>query len=133
MAIDMNEYFAQQAEATGYEGGRIPFEWGTETFTFRDPLTLDDDEKLERDELEHEIDVAVWFMGEDEYDKLISTTATLTPKNGKPFEMKGSSSVFLRAMRQHVDNATAQDASGRPTRSNRSSRRAAARKPQKRG
>ncbi|MCH6197445.1 hypothetical protein MHT86_08050 [Corynebacterium mastitidis] len=132
MSENLNELLKQRAEATGVAGNRATFEFGTETFSFLDPVLMDDEEKEELAELTHDVDIAEFYMGEDEYERFVSTTATIELDNGETIEVTGSSSIFFLAFREHLKGLTDEDPAGNPTRPNRSSRRAAVRKRQKR-
>lgn len=132
MSINLNELIEQRAEATGVAGDRATFEFGGKTFSFRDPMMLSDDEKDELALLNYDADVAEWYMGEEEYDEFITTEAEFTGPDGKKFKKSGSSSFFVLALQEYVRTARDVDAEGNPMMPNRSSRRAAARKRQKR-
>lgn len=132
MSINLNELIEQRAEATGVAGDRIPFEFGGKTFTFKDPLMLSDEEKDELVFLDYDADVAEWYMGAEQYEEFITTEAEFTGPNGKKFKKNGSSSFFNLVLQEHIRNARGVDEEGNPTMLNRSSRRAAARKRQKR-
>lgn len=116
--IDLDAILAQRAEATGADEGRIPFTFKGETFTFRDPMTLTDEDQ---DELENIVedegrlsDIAVFWMGDDEWER---------------FEAAGGTAVMFRLIvEENARREQAVDAAGNPTRRNRSQRRAAARK-----
>lgn len=131
MSENLNELLKQRAEATGVAGNRATFEFGTETFSFLDPILMSDEDKEELAELTHDVDIAEFYMGEEEYERFISTTAVIELDNGEHMEINGSSSIFFLAMREHAKSLTDEDPAGNPTRPNRSSRRAAARKRQK--
>ena len=131
MSINLSELLKQRAEATGVDGDRVPFQFGGKTFTFRDPLMLSDDEKDELADLDFDVDVAAWYMGDDQYDEFVATTETITLDGGESFDVTGSSSVFFTAFKQYMEDAREEDANGRPTSRNRSSRRMEARKQRK--
>lgn len=112
---DLDTLIAQKEEATGVKGGRVSFNYKGETFTFKDPTFLTDDEVAELDELpQYGPDVCAWYMGDDEYDRFINAG--------------GSSNMWALVLEQHVNASRGVDGAGNPTRSNRSQRRAAARK-----
>lgn len=116
-AINLDELLAQRAEATGAEDGRIPFEFAGKKFTFRDPLLIDDDARDELEELAEEGDgdlLAEFWLGTEEYDRFV--------------EAGGTANLFMLVVRENARRTAGVDADGRPTRSNRSSRRAEARK-----
>lgn len=111
--INLDELLKQREEATGAEKGRIPFDFKGQTFTFRDPILLDDDEIDELSELEDGPDIAEFYMGEEQYDKFLETG--------------GTSNLFFMAFSAYMDEAK-DEVGGKPTRGNRSSRRAARRR-----
>lgn len=120
---NLTEMIAQRKEATGVDGDLVSFDFTatagdqlgeTLTFTFRDPLFLSDDELAEAADLDEGPDVCAWYMGEDEYDRFI--------------DAGGSSNLWALVMRQHTTRSQEVGADGRPTRQNRSSRRAARRR-----
>jgi hypothetical protein len=129
--IDLEKLIDQRAEARGDLGYTVSFEWGGKTFTFRDPLMLDDDEKDDLAEIEHDVDVAAWYMGDDQYDDFVETVAHIPRDDGTFLDIHGSSSVFFEAFRAHMREAQAEN-EGNPTRRNRSSRRAASRRARRR-
>ena len=115
MAIDLDALMAQRQEATGVEGNRVPFTFKGDTFTFKDPFFLTDEELEELDELpEFGPDVCAWFMGEEEYDRFITAG--------------GSSNLWAMAHGEHIKNGQDVDSSGKRGRMNRSRRRAATRR-----
>lgn len=126
MSINLDELLAQRAEATGVEGDRVPFEFGGKTFSFLDPMLMTDEQRDDMAELDHDVDVAVFYMGEDQYDEFTATKAKVGSS-----EVHGSAGVFLMAFQEYMTNAQQTDDAGRPTQSNRSSRRAAERKRRK--
>ncbi|WP_018119418.1 hypothetical protein [Corynebacterium mastitidis] len=132
MSNNLNDLLKQRAEATGVAGDRVPFEFGDKTFTFRDPMLLTDEDKDDLAGLSHDVDVAEFYMGADQYDDFIATTATIELDNGEKLEVEGSSSVFMLAFREYVKGLADVDEKGNPMTSNRSSRRAAARSQRKR-
>lgn len=118
--INLNEIMAQRAEATGASEGRIPFDFNDQTFSFRDPVTLSEEERDEIEQLAEESngeDVAEFWMGEEEYDRFC--------------EAGGTAMMFFLVIRENEQRTAGVDANGRPFGSNRSSRRAAARKQRK--
>lgn len=133
MTYDLNALLKQRAEATGVSGDHVPFEFGGKTFTFRDPMMLTDDDKDELAALEHEIDVVVFYMGDDQYEKFIGTTAKIELDNGEIMEVQGSSNLFMLQFDSYLKSQRDTDKSGRPLARNRSQRRAAAGNKQKRG
>lgn len=123
MSLNLEALIAQRAEATGVHGERVPFTFGDKTFDFRDPLLLSDEDKDELSELEWDADVAEWYMGEEQYQDFVSTTVTI---NG--VEHRGSANFFMLVFMEYQKTAQGTDESGKASRLNRSSRRAAARK-----
>lgn len=118
--IDLDKILAQRAEATGAEAGRIPFTFQGETFTFRDPMMLDDDSQDELDDIMETPDVrlsdiAVFWMGEDEWDRFVAAG--------------GTAMMFRFIIEENAKREQELDAAGKSSaRMNRSQRRAAARK-----
>ena len=114
--INLDELLAQRAEAIGVEEGRIPFTFGENTYTFQDPISLDQEQKDELEILADDGDldaIAEFWMGEEEFDRFV--------------DAGGSSSAFLLVVQENAARTT-EVRGGRPTRRNRSWRRAAARK-----
>lgn len=115
--IDLDKLLAQRAEARGDDGKTIAFKFKDQEWTFLDPLMLSDDEKDELADVEHDVDIASWYMGDDQYDKFVAAG--------------GNSSLFFHAFRAHMQSAQA-EIEGKPTRPNRSSRRMASKKSKQR-
>lgn len=119
-AIDLDAILAQRAEATGVEAGRIPFTFKGDTFTFRDPMLLDDadQEKLEAIGTDPEMlisDIAIFWMGEDEWERFKAAG--------------GTAPMFQYIVQANAAREQEIDAAGKSfARTNRSQRRAAARK-----
>lgn len=112
---DLDALIAQRKEATGVDGDRVSFNFAGDVFTFLDPVFLDDDKVDElRDMPSYGPDICAWYMGEDEYDRFIAAG--------------GSSNLWGLVLNEHLAKARAVDPAGNPIRSNRSHRRAAARK-----
>ncbi|WP_151530528.1 MULTISPECIES: hypothetical protein [Corynebacterium] len=117
-AIDLDAILAQRAEATGVEEGRIPFTFKGETFTFRDPVLLDDEDQ---EELEYIVDseslseVAEFWLGEKEWER---------------FRAAGGTAPMFRFLIEENNRREQElDAAGKSSvRMNRSQRRAAGRK-----
>lgn len=115
--IDLDAILAQRAEATGAEDGRVPFTFKGETFTFRDPMTLDDDAQDELEDLATDgrlSDVAMFWMGEKEWDRFA--------------EAGGTAMMFRFIVEEHAAREESVDRQGNPSQRSRSQRRAAARK-----
>lgn len=120
MAINLDELYKQRQEATGVENGRITFEFTAtqgedkgkkKTYSFKDPQFLSDDEIAEVDALsDYGPDVAAWYMGDTQYDQFLTDG--------------GSASLWALVINDLAERATETDSTGRPTRLNRSSRRA---------
>ncbi|GAA4809627.1 hypothetical protein [Tomitella cavernea] len=120
--INVEELYAQRAEATGVDGDRIPFDFAGRTWTFRDPQTLTDEEKEEISEIDFDPDMAAWYMGDDQYAEFVAATATIDGADGKQREIQGGSGIFLLAFQEHMSRV--RDAvETRPTRASTSSRR----------
>lgn len=131
--IDLDKIIAQREEARATNGDATEyiFEFGDEeprikgegeVFSFRfvgrdwvviDPQFLGDDEKDWLRDIDDDVDIAIWYMGETQYDEFV--------------EAGGSSSIFFQGFRAYTKELQ-DDVSGKPTRPNRSSRRRAARK-----
>ncbi|MCF8605154.1 hypothetical protein L5I01_17505 [Gordonia sp. HY442] len=111
--IDLDQILAKRAESRGDEGNTFSFSFKGTEWTARDPQMLSDEEKDELADIgDNDIDVAEWFLGgPDKYDAFIAAG--------------GSSSLFFQAMKAYNDKLT-DEASGKPTRPNRSARRSAA-------
>lgn len=116
--INLDALIEKRAEATGSEKGRIPFDFKGDTYTFQDPLTLTDEDKEELAGLEWEPDIAAWYMGDDQYEKFVTSG--------------GSSTLWFLVFREYLDRNEALDPEGKATRLNRSQRRMAGRKQSKR-
>lgn len=117
--IDLDAILAQRAEATGAEEGRVPFTFKGDTFTFRDPLTLNDEDQDELDDIAESTDarlsdIAIFWMGEDEWQR---------------FAKAGGTAVMFRyIVEEHARREENIDSAGKAGRLNRSQRRAAGRK-----
>lgn len=120
MTFDMTELVDQKTEATGVDGNCIDFNFrATEgenvgevlNFIVPDPSMLTDEQQEDLAELPNfAVDIAAWYLGEEQYEK---------------FREAGGQSWMVRDMLQSVaEERQAKDAAGRPTRPNRSSRRA---------
>lgn len=110
--IDLDAMIAQREEATGVADGRVAFSYHGKTFTFKDPLSLSDDEKAELLDIELDVDFAEFFMG-DEWPKFV--------KEG------GASSLFALAFAEHEERVKEFN-EGKSSRSSRSQHRRAASK-----
>lgn len=117
--ISLDELIAQREEATGTDGTRIYFTFTaragdsageTLRFSFLDPVFLTDDQLDDLDTVPAGPDLCVWYMGEDEYERFLAAG--------------GSSNFWAMVFRKHNEDAQGVDSNGRPTRLNRSSRRA---------
>lgn len=115
--IDLDAILEQRAEARGDQGFTFTFKMHGQEWTAKDPMLLTDDEKDELSALQYDVDVAAFFMGEEQYDDFQAAG--------------GQSSHFVLALTEYQKKQTG-EVGGRPTRSNRSSRRQEARKPSKR-
>lgn len=115
--IDLDAILQQRAEARGDEGFTFSFKAYGKEWTAKDPMLLTDDEKDELAEMTYDVDMAAFFMGDEQYDAFVAAG--------------GQSSHFVVALTEYQRKQQAGGSDGRPTRPNRSSRRAAAQKPQK--
>lgn len=111
--LNLDELLKQREEATGAEKGMVPFDYQGKTFTFRDPILLDDDELDELSDLQDGPDIAEFYMGAEQYDQFL--------------EVGGTSNLFFMVFTQYM-NESRDEVGGNPTRGNRSSRRAARRR-----
>lgn len=114
--IDLDAILAQRAEARGDSGFTFSFTAHGQEWTGKDPMLLSDEEKDQLAELQFDIDIAAFFMGDEQFDKFVAAG--------------GQSSHFILALSEYQKQRTG-EAQGRPTRPNRSSRRAAAQKSSK--
>lgn len=118
--IDLSAMVAQRAEATGAEDGRIPFSFNGKQFTFRDPMMLTDEdqeilEDIANDESARLSEIAEFWMGEDEW--------------GRFRAAGGTAPMFRLVIEENARREQEYDAEGKSfARTNRSQRRAAARK-----
>ncbi|OLT54834.1 hypothetical protein BJF89_00965 [Corynebacterium sp. CNJ-954] len=124
--LNLTELLAQRAEATGVEEGRAPFDFvatdgpkkgETLTFTVRDSMFFTDDDYDELNEISEDNnieDVAAFWMGDDEWDRFV--------------EAGGTPRMIVLIVQRKAELEQGTDANGRPTRRNRSQRRAAGRK-----
>lgn len=115
--IDLDAILAQRAEARGDNGYTFSFSALGQEWTALDPMLITDEQKDELAELSYDVDVAAFFMGDEQFDKFT--------------EAGGQSAYFIMALQAYQKSRTEADREGRPTRPNRSSRRSAARKPAK--
>lgn len=127
----MDEMIDQKSEATGSKKGRVNFDFTARAgehkdelliFSIRDSLFLTDEDWAELNEITSDksatvADIAEFWMGEDEYDRYV--------------EAGGTPMALVNMVQKKVEAESGEDSDGRPTASNRSSRRAAARKRRK--
>lgn len=99
--IDMDALLAQREEATG-SADTFAFTFKGERWTAKDPIMADDDWKDELAELSSDVEVAMHYLGEDQYEKFL--------------EAGGRNGVVLLAVQQYMRTQQAQDRDGRPTR-----------------
>lgn len=111
--IDLDAILAQRAEARNDEGYTFKFKAHGKEWTALDPMLLTDEQKEELANIDFDIDMAEFFMGSDQLDEFLAAG--------------GQSSHFVLALTEYQKKQTGQS-QGRPTRPNRSSRRAEARK-----
>ena len=122
--LDLDQIIAQREEATGIDGGRVPFGFTATDgpkkgqrleFFFLDPMALPDDLAEELEEVkESNTETAILLMGEEQYDLFV--------------EAGGSGALFGQLAMAYRKSVTDYMEDGNPTRGNRSSRRMAARK-----
>lgn len=130
--INLDDILAQRAEATGSEEGRAPFTFTARagehkgepmTFTIRDSMFFEDEDWDEIQEIREDddavlSDIAEFWMGEDEWDRFV--------------DAGGTSRMIVAIVQEKASREQETDSEGKSGRpSNRSSRRAAARKRQK--
>lgn len=111
--IDLDAILDQRAEARNDAGYTFQFKAYGKEWTALDPMLLTDEQKEELSSIDFDIDMAEFFMGSDQLDQFLAAG--------------GQSSHFVLALTEYQRKQTGQN-SGRPTRPNRSSRRAEARK-----
>lgn len=114
--IDLDAILAQRAEARGDSGFTFSFKAHGQEWTAKDPMLLSDDEKDELADLQFDVDIAEFFLGADQFEKFVAAG--------------GQSSHFILALTEYQKKRT-DEVNGRPTRPNRSSRRAVAQKSSK--
>lgn len=115
--IDLDKIIAQRSEARGDDGRRFTFSYKDQMWTSLDPMMLTDDEKDDLDEVgDLDVDIAAWYMGDEQFDKFV--------------EVGGNSSMFFFALKEFMKTQK-DDIEGKPTRPNRSSRRAVSKKPKR--
>lgn len=129
--FNLDELLEQKAEATGSKKGRVSFDFTARagehkgevrTFTIRDSTFMTDEDWDELNEITADksstiADIAEFWMGEEEADRFA--------------EAGGTPMMIVEITKAKVAAETGEDSEGRPTQSNRSSRRAAARKRRK--
>lgn len=111
--IDLDAILAQRAEARSDDGYTFTFTALGKEWTALDPLLLTDEQKDQLAAIKYDIDMAEFFLGADQLDQFINAG--------------GQSSFFVLALTEYQKKRT-DEAQGRPTRPNRSSRRQAAQK-----
>lgn len=104
---DLAALVEQKREAVGSED--IVFEWKGETFTMPHPLFLDDDVKDELVLCETDVDIAILYLGDEQYDRFR--------------ELGGKSSFIGLLIGKAARDAQEQDAEGNGSASSRSSAR----------
>lgn len=114
MAIDLNALLKQRAEATGVVEGRVAFTFNDETFTFKDPLLMDDAELADVVDSDFAPDICIQYMGEEEYVRFVNAG--------------GNSMMWGLVFKQHLDDATDIDSKGKGGRSKRFVKNLAAQK-----
>ncbi|AXQ65138.1 tail assembly chaperone [Gordonia phage Schmidt] len=104
---DLGAIVEQRAEAVG--GETIEFQWKGETFTIPHPLLADDDFKDGLLEVETDMELAEYYLGEEQFDR---------------FRELGGRSGYIGIMLAQIQrDAMAEDEDGNPTQSRRSSGR----------
>ncbi|QDH85057.1 tail assembly chaperone [Gordonia phage Dardanus] len=107
-AYNLGEIVEQKREAVGSES--VEFEWKGETFTVPHPLFLDDDFKDDLTLATSDVDIAVQYLGDEQYDK---------------FRALGGKSAFVVMLLERIGKDSREsDNDGNPTRLSRSSARA---------
>lgn len=87
--IDLDAIIAQREEATGIEDGRVPFTFKGETYTFRDPNLVSDEELGELVDVDFGPDLCVFYMGEEEYLRFV--------------DAGGNSNIWALALNAYVE------------------------------
>ncbi|AXQ51855.1 tail assembly chaperone [Gordonia phage Catfish] len=115
---DLGEMVQQRAEAAGLkDGSLVEFSFGGESFEIPHPLFADDDFKDDLALVESDVDLAVQYLGEEQYER---------------FRAVGGKSGFVGILIERiVKDASDSDADGNPTRSRRSSARGLKRQKQR--
>lgn len=104
---DLGEIVEQRREAVGSE--MVEFDWKGETFTVPHPLFADDDFKDDVALCETDVDLAIAYLGDEQYDR---------------FRELGGKSGYVGMLLQRVAADSAdKDADGNPSRSSRYSGR----------
>lgn len=112
---DLGAIVEQKREAVGSE--LVEFEWKGETFTVPHPLFADDDFKDDVALCETDVDLAIAYLGDEQYDR---------------FRELGGKSSFVGMLLQKVAaDSVAADAEGNGSRSSRSSARGQRRQKQR--
>lgn len=112
---NLDALLAQRTEARGGgDGKRVYFAFAGKDWSFLDPQFMSDEEKLDLDKVSREegfndIDLAAWYMGEEQYDQFV--------------QAGGNSSAFFVVFAEHRGRTQEALASGKPMTSNRYSRR----------
>lgn len=112
---NLDALLAQREEARG--GGdpkRVYFRFKDRDWSFLDPQFMTDEEKIDLEKASEEegfndIDLAAWYMGEEQYGEFV--------------QEGGNSSAFFIVFGEHRNKLQESMASGKPTTPNRYSRR----------
>ncbi|MFC7450553.1 hypothetical protein [Rhodococcus daqingensis] len=105
--IDLDAILAKREEVTGSKD-RFTFTFAGQTWSAIDPIVADDDWKDELAECESDPDVAEHYLGTEQYEQFLAAG--------------GRAGYLVLAVRQFMEEATAETDAG-PTRSSRSSAR----------
>lgn len=112
---DLTEIVDQRREAIGSD--RVEFTYGGETFSIVHPLFADDDFKDGLADVETDVDMAVYYLGDEQYER---------------FAELGGRSGFIGMLLAKVQaDAVEADKDGNPTRSRQFSNRAQRRQKQR--
>ncbi|MEV5543118.1 hypothetical protein AB0L13_40485 [Saccharopolyspora shandongensis] len=98
--IDMDSILAQREEATG-SADTFGFTFAGQRWTAKDPVMADDEWKNELAELSSDVEVAVHYLGEDQYEQFVAAG--------------GRNGIVLLAVREYTKQLQAEDSQGRPT------------------
>lgn len=106
--IDMDAILAQREEATG-SADTFSFTFKQQEWTCKDPITADDDWKDGLLDQQTDVEVAEYYLGEDQYAKFL--------------EAGGRAGYVILAINQYMQKMKQDNEEGRPTRRSTSSAR----------